>query len=140
MSDVTRRIERWQKKYSPAQAKATLDQLQEGMRQRYEAATVAMTAMELKTKEVLNQQGVHTTNYVPYLSYARQLWKLSRQQLISGESFKMASQVLLEGEKRDTSLISSPKRVKGLSLRGGGRDGHLFREASGHLGRFRPPI
>lgn len=96
MSDVTRRIERWQKKYSPAQAKATLDLLQEGMRQRYEAATVAMTAMELKTKEVLNQQGVHTTNYVPYLSYARQLWKLSRQQNISGESFKMASQVLLE--------------------------------------------
>ena len=96
MSDVTRRIERWQKKYSPAQAKATLDLLQEGMRQRYEAATVAMVAMELKTKEVLNQQGVHTTNYVPYLSYARQLWKLSRQQNISGESFKMASQVLLE--------------------------------------------
>ncbi len=96
MSDVTRRIERWQKKYSPAQAKATLDLLQDGMRQRYEAATVAMTAMEIKTKEVLNQQGVHTTNYVPYLSYARQLWKLSRQQLISGESFKMASQVLLE--------------------------------------------
>jgi hypothetical protein len=96
VSDVTRRIERWQKKYSPAQAKATLDLLQEGMRQRYEAATIAMTAMELKTKEVLNQQGVHTTNYVPYLSYARQLWKLSRQQNISGESFKMASQVLLE--------------------------------------------
>ncbi|HTW91015.1 MAG TPA: hypothetical protein VMH22_04840 [bacterium] len=96
MSDAIRRIERWQKKYSPAQAKATLDLLQEGMKQRYEAATIAMTAMELKTKEVLNQQGVHTTNYVPYLSYARQLWKLSRQQNISGESFKMASQVLLE--------------------------------------------
>ena len=96
MSDVTRRIERWQKKCSPAQARATLDLLQEGMRQRYEAATIAMTAMELKTKEVLNQQGVHTTNYVPYLSYARQLWKLTRQQNISGESFKMASQVLLE--------------------------------------------
>jgi len=96
ISDVTKRIERWQKKYSPAQTKATLDLLQEGMRQSYEAATVAMAAMELKTKEVLNQQGVHTTNYVPYLSYARQLWKLTRQQNISGESFKMASQVLLE--------------------------------------------
>ena len=45
---------------------------------------------------MLNQQGVHTTNYVPYMSYARQLWKLTRQQNISGESFKMASQVLLE--------------------------------------------
>jgi hypothetical protein len=96
MSDVTRRIERWQKKYSPDRAKATLDLLQEKMRERYEAATVAMTAMELKTKEVLNLHGVHTTNYVPYLSYARQLWKLSRQQSISGESFKMESQILLE--------------------------------------------
>jgi len=96
MSDVTRRIERWQKKYSPAQAKATLDLLQDSMRQRYEAATVAMTAMEIKTKEVLNTRGVHTTNYVPYLSYARQLWKLTRQQFITGESFKMASEVLLQ--------------------------------------------
>ena len=96
MSDVTRRIERWQKKYSPAQAKATLDLLQDGMRQRYEAATKEMAAMELQVKEVLNQQGVHTTNYVPYLSYARQLWKLGRQQQISGESFAMASEVLLQ--------------------------------------------
>ena len=96
MSDVTRRIERWQKKYSPAQAKATLDLLHEGMRQRYEAATVEMAAMETKVKEVLNQQGVHTTNYVPYLSYARQLWKLGRQQHITGESFAMASEVLLQ--------------------------------------------
>ncbi len=96
MSDVTRRIERWQKKYSPAQTKATLDLLEDTMRQRYEAATVAMAAMEMKTKEVLNTHGVHTTNYVPYLRYARQLWKLTRQQFITGESFKLASEVLLQ--------------------------------------------
>jgi len=96
MSDVTRRIERWEKKYSPERAKATLDLLHEEMRKRYEAATVAMTAMEIKTKEVLSQHGVHTTTFVPYLSYARQLWKLSRKQLISGEAFKVESQVLLE--------------------------------------------
>jgi hypothetical protein len=96
MSDVTRRIERWQKKFSPARTQATLDLLQEGMRQRYEAATAEMASMELQVKEVLNQQGVHTTNYVPYLSYARQLWKLGRQQKISGESFAMASEVLLQ--------------------------------------------
>ena len=96
MSDVIRRIERWQKKYSPAQTKATLDLLHDGMRQRYEAATVEMAAMEMKVREVLNQQGVHTTNYVPYLSYGRQLWKLGRQQHITGESFAMASEVLLQ--------------------------------------------
>ena len=58
MSDVTRRIERWQKKYSPAQAKATLDLLEDGMRQRYEAATVEMAAMETDVKTVLNAHGV----------------------------------------------------------------------------------
>jgi len=96
MSDVIRRIERWQKKYSPAQAKATLDLLQESMRQRYEAITIEMVAMEAKVRQVLNAQGVHTTNYVPYLSYGRQLWKLVRQKQITGESFDMASEVLLQ--------------------------------------------
>jgi hypothetical protein len=33
---------------------------------------------------------------VPYLSYARQLYKLSRQQGISGESFALVAEVLLE--------------------------------------------
>ncbi len=110
MSDVTRRIERWQKKYSPAQTKATLDQLHEGMRQRYEAATKEMAAMELKVKEVLNTAGVHTTNYVPYLSYARQLWKLGRQQSITGESFAMASEVLLQkwaGRGQDPDVLAA---------------------------------
>jgi len=109
MSDVTRRIERWQKKYSPAQAKATLDLLQEGMRLRFEAATAEMAAMETKVKEVLNTQGVHTTNYVPYLSYARQLWKLGRQQ-ITGESFDMASEVLLQklaGSGQDPDVLAA---------------------------------
>jgi hypothetical protein len=113
MSDVTRRIERWQKKYSPAQAKATLDLLHEGMRQRYEAATVEMAAMEIDVKTVLNAHGVHTTNYVPYLSYARQLWKLTRQQYINGESFKMASQVLLEkwaARGQDSAVLDAIRR------------------------------
>jgi len=96
MSDVIRRIERWQKKHSPAQTKATLELLQESMRQRYEAITKEMAAMEIEVKQVLNAQGVHTTNYVPYLSYGRQLWKLVRQKQITGESFNMASEVLLQ--------------------------------------------
>jgi hypothetical protein len=110
MSDVTRRIERWQKKYSPAQAKTTLDLLQEGMRQRYEAATVEMAAMEIDVKIVLNAHGVHTTNCVPCLSYARQLWKLGRQQHITGESFAMASEVLLQkwaGRGQDPDVLAA---------------------------------
>jgi hypothetical protein len=52
--------------------------------------------METKTRQTLNAAGVHTIMYVPYLSYARQLYKLSRQQGISGESFALVSKVLLD--------------------------------------------
>jgi len=52
--------------------------------------------METKARQTLNAAGLHTIMYVPYLNCARQLYKLSRQQGISGESFAMGAQVLLD--------------------------------------------
>jgi hypothetical protein len=66
------------------------------MAKRYEAAMAQVYAMEMKVKEVINACGVSTSQYVPYLNFGRQLYKLSREQNISGESFAMAAQVLLE--------------------------------------------
>ena len=56
MSDVTRRIARWQAKCTPERTKATLDSIREDMRARYEAATVALSAMETEVKQTLNAQ------------------------------------------------------------------------------------
>lgn len=47
-------------------------------------------------KEVLDQEGVQTILYVPYLNFGRQLYKLSNQQHVSGESYAMAAKVLLD--------------------------------------------
>jgi hypothetical protein len=47
--------------------------------------------MEVKARQTLNAAGVHTIFYVAYLNYARQLYKLSRQQGISGESFALSA-------------------------------------------------
>ena len=66
------------------------------MAARYEAAISQVYVMEAKVKEVINAAGVSTSQYVPYLNFGRQLYKLSRQQSISGESFAMAAQVLLD--------------------------------------------
>ena len=52
--------------------------------------------MENKVREVINASGVSTSQYVPYLNFGRQLYKLSREQQISGETFAMAAQVLLD--------------------------------------------
>jgi len=56
----------------------------------------SLCEMETKARQTLNAAGVHTIVCVPYLSYARQLYKLSREQGISGESFALGSQVLLD--------------------------------------------
>ena len=63
---------------------------------RYEAAVASLCEMETKARQTLNAAGVHTIFYVAYLNYARQLYKLSRQQGISGESFALQAQVLLD--------------------------------------------
>jgi hypothetical protein len=52
--------------------------------------------MEDKTRQVLNAAGVHSPFYVPYLDFARQLFKLTRKRGITGDSFSLAAQVLLE--------------------------------------------
>jgi len=96
MSDPTKRIEAWRIKATPERTKQTLEARHADMLRRYEAAMVEICSMEVQVKTTLNAQGVHTSLYVPYLNFGRQLWKLSRQQEVSGESMAMAAKVLLD--------------------------------------------
>jgi len=96
MSDSVRRISRWQAKCTPERTRATLDAIQDDMKARYAAATAALTTMETDVKQTLNAQGVNTINYVPYLSFARQLYKLSNKKSISGESLAIEAAVPVE--------------------------------------------
>jgi len=96
MTDPTKRAERWKAKYNLKRVNETLKDLREDMAKRYEAAMTELSAMEGKVKEVINAYGVSTSQYVPYLNFGRQLYKLTHQQHITGESFAMAAQVLLD--------------------------------------------
>jgi len=83
-------------KYNTERVKATIDDLRPAMTERYQAAVAQLYAMEMKVKETLNAHGVSTILIVPYLNYGRQLYKLSRQQFISGETMRLAAKVLLD--------------------------------------------
>ncbi len=96
MSDPVKRTERWMAKYSVERVKDTLNDLRPEMAKRYTAAMADLCAMETDVRQVINACGVSTSQYVPYLNFGRQLYKLSKQRGISGESFAMAAQVLLE--------------------------------------------
>ena len=95
MADVTRRLDQWKAKYTPERAKSAMDAVYEKSAERYVAATIDLCAMEEQTRQVLNAAGIHSPFYVPYLDFARQLWRLSQKRGRSGESFAMAAQVLL---------------------------------------------
>jgi hypothetical protein len=96
MTDPNQRRMNWQIKTDTGKVKQILDDRRPDMLKRYEAAVASLCEMETKARQTLNTAGVHTIMYVPYLNYARQLYKLSRQQGISGESFAMGAQVLLD--------------------------------------------
>jgi len=96
MSNSSQRLMAWQTKTDTRKVKEILDDLRPDMLKHYEAAVASLCEMETKARQTLNSAGVHTIMYVPYLSYARQLYKLSRQQGISGESFALGAQVLLD--------------------------------------------
>ena len=96
MTDPNKRIIAWQIGTDTARMKQALDAMRPDMLEHYKAAVASLCEMETKARQTLNAAGVHTITYVPYLSYARQLYKLSRQQSISGESFAMGAQVLLD--------------------------------------------
>jgi hypothetical protein len=95
MADPAKSAARYKARYKVGRAK-TSHELRDEVAKRYEAGMAELTAMEGKVKEVINAAGVSTSQYVPYLNFGRQLYKLSRQQGISGESFAMAAQVLLD--------------------------------------------
>ena len=96
MTDPNQRRMNWQTKTDTGKVKAILDDLRPNMLKHYEAAVASLCEMETKARQTLNTAGIHTIMYVAYLNYARQLYKLSRQQSISGESFALGAQVLLD--------------------------------------------
>jgi hypothetical protein len=96
MSDAVRRLERWNAKFSPELARQTNERIYDSMSRRYAAAVTALVAMEEKAKQTLDASGVPPCLYVPYLDYARQLFRLYQGRRISGDSLAREAQVLLE--------------------------------------------
>ena len=90
------RIEHWATKFNVERTTRTLEAMRPNMLANYSSAVAQLCAMEIAVKQVLDLSGVHTILYVPYLNFARRLYKLSRTRGISGDSFALAADVLLK--------------------------------------------
>jgi hypothetical protein len=96
MQDPQKRIENWELKYDLDRVKQILEGKRAKMAEHYQTGVAQMWALEHQVREVLNQCGVNTIQYVPYLNFGRQLYKLTTQRLITGDSAVIEAQVLLE--------------------------------------------
>jgi len=96
MKDSVQRRENWEVKYNLDRVKQILEAKRATMAAHYEAAVAGMVAAEIKVRETLNSCGVNTILYVPYLNFGRQLYKLTTQRQIAGDSAAIEAQVLLE--------------------------------------------
>jgi len=96
MSDPNQRLIAWQAKTHTGRVKEMLDTLRPDMLEHYKAVVTQLYDMEAKARQVLGSAGAQTILYVPYLNFARQLYKLSRQKGISGEAFVLAASILLD--------------------------------------------
>jgi hypothetical protein len=94
--EPNKRIMHWDKKFNVERTSKALEEMRPRMLANYAAAVAQLCAMETKVKQVLDLSTVHTVLYVPYLNFARRLYKLSRQRGISGDSFALAADVLLK--------------------------------------------
>ena len=95
MRDNSYREARWKAKFKTERIKSTLDDLKDQMAMNYSAVAGQINAMEMQVKQVINQNGVTTIFYVPYLNFGRQLWKMTRKEM-SGETAAIEAKVLLE--------------------------------------------
>ncbi|MEO0085609.1 MAG: hypothetical protein ABIK37_03160 [candidate division WOR-3 bacterium] len=94
--NAEQRVRHWDKKFNVGRAMAAIEAQRQKMLERYEAAVTALCAVEEQVRQVLNSAGVQTIDYIWYLNYGRELFRLSRRKGIAGESMALAAQVLLE--------------------------------------------
>ncbi len=95
MKDVSNRVAKWTAKYRADRMKAVLDEQREAMLWNNATAITELSRTETRVRQVLKDCGVQAILYVPYLNYGRELFRLSRRQDISHDSFRLAARILL---------------------------------------------
>jgi len=88
------RIAKWNTKFQTERVKAILDEMRPAMLANVTAVFPLLAAMELQVKQVLDLAGVSVALYASYLAFARELWRITRNEM-SGESAAIEAELLI---------------------------------------------
>jgi len=94
-NDPTARLNNWNEKYNLERVNAILTEKRPTMLQNMGAVVQLLTAMESQVKQVCDSAGVATIMYPFYLDFGRELWHMTHEREMSGESAAKEAAVLI---------------------------------------------
>jgi len=94
-NDPTKRIANWDIGFDTARVKTVLDLKRPKMFEHVQAQIVSISSMELQVKQVLDLSGVTVIHYPFYLDFGRELWHITHETEMSGESAAQEAAVMI---------------------------------------------
>jgi hypothetical protein len=94
-NDPTKRIANWDVGFDTARIKGVLDLKRPKMFEAVQAQFVSIVSMEIQVKQTLDASGVSVIQYPFYLDFGRELWHMTHEREMSGESAAKESAVLI---------------------------------------------
>ena len=94
-NDPTKRIANWDIGFDTARIKGVLDLKRPKMFEHVQAQIVSLTSMEIQVKQVCDLSGVTVVHYPFYLDFGRELWHITHETEMSGESAAQEATVLI---------------------------------------------
>lgn len=94
-NDPTKRIAKWDTKYDTTRIKATLDAMRPSMLAHVQAQFVSLASMENQVKQTCDAAGVSVIQYPFYLCFGREMWHMTHENEMSGESAAQEAAVLI---------------------------------------------
>jgi hypothetical protein len=94
-NDPTKRIAKWDTKYDTTRIKATLDAMRPSMLAHVQSQFVSLASMESQVKQTCDAAGVSVITYPFYLDFGRELWHMTHEREMSGESAAQEAAVLI---------------------------------------------
>jgi hypothetical protein len=94
-NDPTKRIANWDVGFDTARIKTVLDIKRPKMFEHVQAQIVSLVSMEIQVKQVCDLSGVSVIQYPFYLDFGRELWHITHETEMSGESAAQEAAVLI---------------------------------------------
>ena len=92
-NDPTKRIANWDIGFDTARIKGVLDLKRPKMFEHVQAQIVSIVSMELQVKQTCDASGASVIQYPFYLDFGREMWHMTHENEMSGESAAQAAAV-----------------------------------------------